>query len=116
MRQLGYLDASSALVGYPRNSGTEELNSGFSWFPFLVAARSAGAAVGWFGYALNTAATFDVFLRLQITNDGLSYFLFESAPGGSKHIEAGLLLIHAQTVLSICFVLATSPGDSKPKS
>jgi hypothetical protein len=38
---------------------------------FLVAMPGAGAAWGWFGFALNTAATFDIFHRLQVTNYGL---------------------------------------------
>ena len=37
----------------------------------FMATRGAGAACGWFGFVLNTAATFDVFSRLQVTNDGL---------------------------------------------
>ena len=36
-----------------------------------MATRGAGAAYGWFGFALNTAATFDIFHRLQVTNYGL---------------------------------------------
>jgi len=34
-------------------------------------AMPAAAAGGWFGFALKTAATFDVFYRLQVTNYGL---------------------------------------------
>ena len=64
----------------------------------LVATRGAGAACGWFGFALNTAATFDVFPRLQVTNDGLFYILFESAPNGSEHIDVWLFWIRAQKV------------------
>jgi hypothetical protein len=37
----------------------------------LMASRGAGAASGWFGFALNAAATLDVFYRLQVTNYGL---------------------------------------------
>ena len=37
----------------------------------FMAALGAGAACGWFGFVLNTAATFDVFSRLQVTNDSL---------------------------------------------
>jgi hypothetical protein len=54
---------------------------------FLVLTPGAGAACGWFGFALNTAATFDVFHRLQVTNYGLFYILFESAPNRSDHID-----------------------------
>ena len=37
----------------------------------FMATRGAGAACGWFGFVLNAAATFDVFSRLEVTNDGL---------------------------------------------
>ena len=60
-------------------------------------AMPAGAAGGWFGFALKTAATFDVFYRLQVTNYGLFYVPFESAPNGSDHIFVWVLCIHAQT-------------------
>ena len=63
----------------------------------LVATRAADATYDWFGFALNTAATFDVFSRLQVTNDGLFYFLFESVPNGSDHVDVWLLWILAQT-------------------
>ena len=63
----------------------------------LVATRGAGAACGWFGFALNTAATFDVFYRFQVTNYGLLYILFDSAPGGSDCVDVWDLCLHAQT-------------------
>jgi hypothetical protein len=40
-----------------------------------VAARGA-SAFGGFGFALKTAATFDVFYWLQVTNYGVLYVLF----------------------------------------
>jgi hypothetical protein len=52
-----------------------------------VTTRGAGAASGRFGFALNTAATFDVFYRLQVTNYGLFNILFESTPNGSDHVN-----------------------------
>ena len=85
----------------------------------LVAARGAGAAFGWFGFALNIAATFDVFSRLQVTNNGLFYVFFESPPNGSDHVDVWLFWIRAQTVSPILFrrnLLPTSPGEIKLKS
>ena len=38
---------------------------------FLLATSDAGAACGRFSFAHNTAAAFDVFHRLQVTNYGL---------------------------------------------
>ena len=64
---------------------------------FLVATPSAGAARSWFGFIL-TAATLNVFSRLQVTNDGLFYIPFESVPDGSDHIDVWLFWIGAQTV------------------
>jgi hypothetical protein len=52
-----------------------------------VATPAAGAACDWFGFALNTAATFDVFYRLQVANYGLFNILFESTPNGSDHVN-----------------------------
>jgi len=83
-----------------------------------VAARGASAAFGGFGFALKTAATFDVFYWLQVTNYGLLYVLFDSAPSGSNYIDVWDLCLHAQTASPIISPqrLATSPGESKPKS
>jgi hypothetical protein len=52
-----------------------------------AATPGAGAALGWFGFALNIAATFDVFCRLQVTNYGLFNILFEPTPNGSDHVN-----------------------------
>jgi hypothetical protein len=79
----------------------------------------AGPACAWSGFALNTAATFDVFFRLQVTNYGLFYIRFESAPNGSDHVEVWLLCIHVEAVSPNLFranVVATSPGESKLKN
>jgi hypothetical protein len=68
---------------------------------FLVAARGASAAFGGFGFALKTAATFDVFYWLQVTNYGVLYVLFDSAPSGSNYIDVWDLCLHAQTASPI---------------
>ena len=67
----------------------------------------------------NTAATFDVFSRLQVANDGLFQTFFESAPNGSDHIDVWLGCIFAQTASPVYLVatfLPRSPVESKPKS
>ena len=85
---------------------------------FLVATPGAGADCGWFGCALNTAAPFDVFYRLQVTNYGLFNILFESTPNGSDHVNVWLSCILAQTVSPLFRgnLLATSPGERKLKN
>jgi len=62
-----------------------------------VAAPNSGAACAWFGFALGTAATLDVFSRLEVTNDGLFQTFFESAPNGSDHINVWFFCIVIQT-------------------
>jgi hypothetical protein len=62
-----------------------------------VTACGAGAACGGFGPARNTATTFDVFYWLQVTNYGVLYVLFDSAPSGSNYIDVWDLSLHAQT-------------------
>ena len=78
------------------NSGTQERRNQIQGFPaflsdrlllFLVATPGSGVACDWFRVALNTAATFDVFHRLQVTNYGPFNIPFESAPNGSDHIN-----------------------------
>jgi len=64
-------------------------------------ARGASAACGGFGFARNTAATFDVFYWLQVTNYGVPYVLFDSAPSGSNYIDIWDLCFHAQTASPI---------------
>jgi hypothetical protein len=66
---------------------------------FLVATRGASAACG--GFAPNTAATFDLFYWLQVTNYGVLYVLFNSAPSGSNCIDVWDLFLHAQTASPI---------------
>ena len=68
-------------------------------------------ACGGFGLAgTRVPATFDIFYWLKVTNDGVFYVLFDSAPGGSKHIDVWDLFLHLRSS-----VLARSPGGSKPK-
>jgi hypothetical protein len=63
------------------------------------------------GFARNTA-TFDVFYRLQVTNYGVLYVLFDSPPGGSNPVDVWDLCLHVQMASPNYFVatvLATSP-------
>jgi hypothetical protein len=53
--------------------------------------RAARAARDGFGIARNTAATFDVFLWLQVTNFDMS--LLHSAPSGPDHIEIKIFVL-----------------------
>jgi len=64
-------------------------------------ARGATAACSGFGFACNTTATFDVFYWLQVTNYGLLYVFFDSAPSGSNDIDVWDLCLHAQTASPI---------------
>ena len=76
-------------------------------------------ACGGFGFACNTPASFDVFYRLQVTNYGFLYVLFDPAPRGSNHIDGWDLSIHVQMASPKLFrgdVLATGLGRSKPKT
>jgi hypothetical protein len=59
-----------------------------------VAARGVSAACSRFGFARNTAATFDVFYWLQVTNFDVS--LFDPAPNGVNHFDVWDFSIHAQ--------------------
>ena len=77
-----------------------------------MAPRGASAAFGGFGFALNTAATFDVFYWLQVTNYGVLYVLFDSPPSGSNPVDVWDLCLHVQMAFPNYFVatvLATSP-------
>ena len=80
----------------------------------LVAARGARAApppVVGLGSPV-TPPTFDVFYRLQVTNYGVFYVLFDSPPSGSNPIDIWDLYLHAQMAFPDYFVatvLATSP-------
>ena len=66
-----------------------------------MATRGASAACGGFGFAPNTAAAFDVFYWLQVTNYGVLYVLFNSAPSGSNYIDVWDLFLYAQTASPI---------------
>ena len=79
---------------------------------FLVAARGASASFGGFGFALNTAATFDVSYWLQVTNYGVLYVFFDSAPSGSNYIDVWDLCLHAQTASPIISLQRIS-GESR---
>jgi hypothetical protein len=71
-----------------------------------------------FGFARNTPATFDVSCRLQVTNYGFLYVLFDPAPGGANCTDVWDLSLHRQMAFPKLFrsdVLATSRGRSKPK-
>jgi hypothetical protein len=63
---------------------------------------AACAACGGFGFARNTATTFDVFYWLQVTNvDGL----LNSAPNGPDYIDILGLCLHAPNYFVATFVL-----------
>ena len=82
------------------------LISGRLWCPWCP------PACGGLGFARNTPPTFDVFYRLQVTNYGVFYVLFDSPPSGSNPIDIWDLCLHAQMALTDYFVatvLATSP-------
>ena len=56
--------------------------------------------------------TFDVFYRLQVTNYGVLYVLFDSPPSGSNPVDVWDLYLHMQMASPNYFVatvLATSP-------
>ena len=77
----------------------------------MAACAARGAPPPVVGFARNTA-TFDVFYRLQVTNYGVLYVLFDSPPGGSNHIDVWDLCLHVQMASPNYFVatvLATSP-------
>ena len=77
----------------------------------LVAACAAcGAPAPMVGFARNTP-TFDVFYRLQVTNYGVLYVLFDSPPSGSNPVDVWDLCLHVQMASPNYFVapvLATS--------
>jgi hypothetical protein len=70
----------------------------------LLAARGAGASCGGFGFARNTAASFDVFYWRQVANYGVLYVLFDSAPSGSNYIDVWDLCLHVQMASPNYFV------------
>ena len=71
----------------------------------VVACGARGAlACSGFGFARNTDATFDVFYWLQVTNYGVLYVLFDSAPSGSNHIDVWDLSLDVQMASPNYFV------------
>jgi hypothetical protein len=60
----------------------------------LVVACGTCAACDGFGFARNTATTFDVFYWLQVTNFDVR--LLNSAPNGPDYIDIVGLCLHAQ--------------------
>jgi hypothetical protein len=68
-------------------------NHGWQSLTRLVAACSARAACDGFGFARNTATTFDVFYWLQVPNFDV---LLNSAPSGPDYIDIVGLCLHAQ--------------------
>jgi hypothetical protein len=62
-------------------------------------ARRASAACGGFGFAGNTATTFDVFYWLKVTNFDAP--LFDPAPSGLDYIDVWDFWIHAKNALAI---------------
>jgi hypothetical protein len=74
-------------------------NDGATSFPYLAGPPVVPVVprvCGGFGFARNTAATFNVFYWLQVTNYGVRYVLFDSAPGGSNHIDVWDSCLHVQ--------------------
>jgi hypothetical protein len=57
-------------------------------------ARGASAACCGFGFARNTAATFDVFYWLEVTNFDVP--LFDPSPNGLDYIDVWDFWIHAK--------------------
>jgi len=113
------LTKSSGSVGNAQPFGVGDRSQTSELISLLLATPGAGTACGWFGFALNTATAFDVFHRLQVTNYGLFYIPFESAPKGPNLIGVWVFCTHGQTAFHNLFrgnVLATSPGERKPKN
>ena len=72
-----------------------------TWFSFrhimpcACGARDVSAGAG-FGFALNTATTFDVFYWLQVTNFDV---LFDSTPNRANHFHVWDFDIHGKMAL-----------------
>jgi hypothetical protein len=84
----------------------------------LVAARGASPPVAGLDSPV-TPPTFDVFYRLQVTNYGVFYVLFDSPPSGSNPIDIWDLYLHVQMAFPdyfVAMVLATSPAGASRKS
>jgi hypothetical protein len=63
--------------------------------PCACGVRGASAACDGFGFARKTAAPFDIFYWLQVTNFDV---LFDSAPEGANHFDVWDFDIHAKMV------------------
>ena len=77
---------------------TRGSNHGLRLFTLLVVTYGACAACDGFGFARNTATTFDVFYWLQVTNFDVR--LLNSAPNGPDDIDIVGLCLHAQLIRS----------------
>src|SRR3989440_11943672 len=78
----------------------------------MAACGARGPPRLWWVWIRRNTPTFDVFYRLQVTNYGVLYVLFDSPPGGSNHIDVWDLCLHVQMASPNYFVatvLATSP-------
>jgi hypothetical protein len=73
----------------------------------LLATPGIGATLDWFGFTLNTATTFDVFRRLEVTNNGFFDILFESAPERSNLIGVRVFCTHVSNGLPPIYAVAT---------
>ena len=75
---------------------TRGSNHGLRLFTLLVVTYGACAACDGFGFARNTATTFDVFSWLQVTNFDVS--LPQSVPSGPDYIDIVIfvLRLHGQ--------------------
>jgi hypothetical protein len=94
----------SGSVGNAQPCGVGDQKSDVRVDKLLLATPGAGVASGRFRFALNTATTFDVFSRLEVTNYGLFNIPFESAPKGSNLIDVWVFCTHAQTAFPNYFV------------
>jgi hypothetical protein len=77
------------------NSGKASATTAATDVRFLTAAsvsRGACAACGGFGCARDTATTFHVLCRLQVTN----FRLLKSAPNGVNYIDIRRLFLHGR--------------------
>ena len=86
-------------------------NDGATLSLLVAACAARGAPPPVVGFARNTP-TFDVFYWLQITNYGVLYVLFDSAPSGSNHIDVWDLHLHVQNGLPELFRSNGFSGES----
>lgn len=62
-------------------------------------------ACGGFGFsAIGSPAAFDILYRREVSDYGVLYVLFDSAPGGSNHIDVWDLFLHLRIVSPNYFV------------